>query len=347
MLNTSAQVSVVFDPIRNPRSLQTMLQVDLMNTQSATSATILLEVKTTAGAVVVQLTSAGFPLRNGMNSLRLSPPAIAKLQFGESNLAKGLRASGALAPGSYEFCYTIFEDLKRNTPNVLGSDCFTTDLTPLGTVELVYPAHKDSLCASATTLQWLPLVPAPAGVQYMLHLTELRPDQTATEAIMSNAPIVQARGLHQTVYALQSQSSLLKPGYEYAWQVIASVQDQVMDRSEIWTFRYACPVDAPLPKGDAYRSIDNMQFGNYLRVNEILRFSVNNPYGKLPVKYTVRNLADFSDQIKQLPKLVLQPGNNHIDIDLSDTRGMQHGKSYELILYLPGQNPKKLLFVYE
>ncbi len=341
------QITIVFDPITNPRSLQTIGQITLVNTNTPITSIVEVEVRTSMNDLVVRMRSNPIYLSSGSTRLTGNSVTFSSMQFGSSRFADVLRVAGNFPPGNYEFCYSIFEDNKSATPPLLGQECFLVELSPIGNIELVYPANRDSLCSVVTTLQWTPIIPAPQGIQYQLYLTELRQDQTSSEAIMTNLPIINSRNLLQNFYSLQQFAHLLQNGKSYAWQVIGYIGNQPVDRSEVWTFTYGCPIDPAIPKGDSYRSLDNMQWGNYLRVNEILRFSINNPYGKLPVKYSIRNLANLSEQVRQLPKLVLQHGINYVDIDLTDCKGLEKGTSYELIVQLPGHSPKKLLFIYE
>lgn len=100
----------------------------------------------------------------------------------------------------------------------------------------------------------------------------------------------------------------------------------------------------PAP-GYSYRELKSIANGNYYYANRVMRFSMTNHYTAYALRYTITDLKNNSKEIKQLPKILVQPGHNQVDIDLDESE-LEDGGEYLLRVYPFNEQAVQVRFIY-
>jgi len=141
----------------------------------------------------------------------------------------------------------------------------------------------------------------------------------------------------------------LVEGKTYAWQVTAYLDQSILNRSEIWSFKVHCTDTAKktVLNNDGYRDIQDLIRGNYYVAVTALKFALVNSYRAGPFKYEIVSLNNPDKKIRHLPKVNLTTGQNKVLIDLAGTDSFDDGNSYIMKCWMPDGTIKYLRFIYK
>ena len=147
--------------------------------------------------------------------------------------------NGFLAVGNYRACYKV--NSGENNSYTIAQDCLPVEVQPLSPPQLNLPADTSVLPTAYPQFTWLPPMPLNlfSNPGYDLLVVEVLPGQGPYEAVQKNIPVYTARNSKNLVNAYPASNKALDTGRVYAWEVIATNDDQFIAKSEVWTFRIA------------------------------------------------------------------------------------------------------------
>jgi hypothetical protein len=344
----AGQVSFIFIPEMQGRTLDGLLQVKLANPANQ-SQLVSLKVTVTAvnAGTVVTVKSAPFQLLPGSSSLPMGLFSKAAIRFSDNKIATICRQTGYFTEGDYEYCFELSPAEVSHQGEVIAEQCFDYYLQPFSPLILISPAEEDKLCNKRPPFFWQPLLPSIPGVQYRFLLVEVKPGQAKVEALNYNTPLINQLNINMPMLFFPPQAKDLTEGKQYVWQVSAYKNEMMLVNSEIWEFTVECE-DKPVKViPESYRDIADLAKGNFYIAKGRILFAVENTYDKAKLEYKIRCISRPELEVKKLPTVKLQRGSNNIMIPLEDNKSFVDGNYYLLEIKLPNGEEKQLRFLYK
>ncbi|MBD3285594.1 hypothetical protein GF359_04010, partial [candidate division WOR-3 bacterium] len=141
-----------------------------------------------------------------------------------------------LPRGEYKYCIRVD---RASDGQMLAQDCEDFEvggkITP---PKLISPRKFDEIKEGRPNFSWTPLIPPQKDATYEIKIVEVKEGMSAEEAI-DERPLVEEKDLSTTTLMYPAYGDTLEPGNEYAWQVKAVVDDEIVGESEVWTFAYS------------------------------------------------------------------------------------------------------------
>lgn len=255
---------------------------------------------------IFEIAFIGIQLTQGSNSISY---LSGKLVW-ENTPYRNLLLQNQLVSGNYNLC-VIVRDVSEQTPKF--DDCFDVELGSeeienslnVRPIELQSPNNKDTIEELRPMLTWIPPSPAYVGTQFYLILTQKKDNQTCTEALNNNVPIIDKKGILNNVLNYPAEVPELIKGSKYCWRVSAYKEENEYTRSEDWEFVIEI-------KKESNKSIPllNDLNGVILTMNDnLIRFGINNYHND---KNFIINISG-----RQIEK-VLNYGYNLIELPVDD-----------------------------
>lgn len=338
-----AQYTFAFMPEVQGRNMDGIFKVRIGNAGARQSVSLTIIVTEAKSGAVVTIKTPAFELMPGMNS---APAYNAAVGFGASKLATVVSQSGFFPEGDYDYCFQL-NDGPAHSSNLLAEQCFSYNLEPFSTMQLIQPYDGDKICDKRPPFSWQPLIPVVNGVQYRMLLVEVKEGQQRAEAIRMNLAIINQQQIPLPVLLYPSLANELKEGKQYAWQVSAYRNDLLLAESEIWNFKVDCERDSTKLPAEAFRSLEDLTKGNFYIARGQLLFAFNNVYSANTLKYSIRCLTKPDQQIKKLPDVKVARGPNQVVIDLTNIKRFIDGYFYIMDVTLPDGSQKQLRFIYK
>ncbi len=182
-------------------------------------------------------------------------------------------------------------------------------------------------------------------MKFRLLLTE-KTSESSIENLFKSNPVLFLDNISATSIFYPANRPALKENHEYVWQVLAYQQGIVLNTSEIWSFKVRCKETSPKPIPDSYRELKSIANANYYIANLFFKFSYFNGYTRYKLNYTLVDPKQPARVFKRLPEIVLQPGLNNVDVDLSDL-GLEDGHNYLLRVFPFNKSPIEVTFIYK
>lgn len=346
-LQTSAQVQINFLPSVNGQSLSgvTFFQVNnLTNTEFNASIRIIISEERVGK--VAEINSRPAVIRKGLTSFNQAIIAAKSIKFFSNQVSSVFQQTNKLPEGEYEYCYEITSIGEKAGIQDFYENCFHHILRPLSPLLLVDPIDGEEICNIKPGFIWQPPMPSDLNASYRLLLTEIKENQTSREALSYNNPIINLGDLRVPRINYPLNSKALEKGKKYAWQVLYSVNNMLLSRSEIWTFKINCEEDSVIETKESYREILPGNTNGYYVANRILKFAINNSYTDMELAYNIYNLSESNKAIKNLPSLKLNAGLNKYDLMLYEYPAFKEGNSYLLEIKMPDGQLLNLKFIY-
>jgi len=340
-----AQIRFQFLPELNGRSLEGLLDCNIINTSGRRNGFLQLTVSERKQGTVLVIRTKSFDLSPGMNAIPVVAARTASVQFFNNPIAVIINHRHNFPAGDYEYCFTM----TYTGAGAPSEDCFDYHLLPFTQMNLIEPYNLDTICNKTPLFTWQPLIPAIGGTTYQLVLCQVNSGQNATEALNYNLPIINQSDIHVPELIYPPVAPQLADGNTYAWQVTAYNDHTILNRSEIWQFVAHCTQLPPPPllAEDGYRDIEDLTKGDYYLAVGAIRFALINPYQPGALKYQIESLNKPVKTITGLPVIQLANGKNKITINVADTNSFTDGNSYLLTLWLPDGSVKYLRFIYK
>lgn len=343
-----AQVQINFQPSVHGRSIDglTFFQVNnLTNTEF--SASLRISIQEEKSGKVAELTARTIVIQKGLNSFTRFPQGSIRTVFGRSSLASILQQTGKLAEGDYEYCFEITPTDDKPGLQDQYEQCFQLALQPRSPLLLADPVDEEKICNQRPPFLWQPPMPADLSARYRIIVAELKVRQSPAEALSFNLPVINISEVREPRLNYPAHLQSLDTGKTYVWQVYYSVNNILLTKSEIWTFRIDCEEPKAKVADDSYRELKESGEGDYYIADEHLKFAVNNYYNEGNLQYSIGNLSDPSKTISKLPKFKLLTGLNKYQLNLSEYRDFKPGEHYLLTVFMPNGQRMYLRFTYQ
>jgi Domain of Unknown Function (DUF928) len=244
---------------------------------------------------------------------------------------------GFLPVGVFNICYIVVED-DGETPTEMAEECAAVEIEPLSPPLLVFPEQEARISERRPVFNWL--APSPGGLlsslNYRLVLVEVLPAQSASDAIQQNLPLLTQQNIIANSLPFPAAYPQLDTGKTYAWQVAALTNQNIVSRSEVWTFKVQYSyADSSIKTGSR----------NYISLTRTQEGASSVCYGTVYYQYTneindttvTLKCFDISKENNQLLLLQETPvpvkfGVNYLTVDLSGVNGIRDKQFYLLEL---------------
>ncbi len=340
------QVSVQFFPEIHGRTIDGLFNARIISGADQARVRLKIIIEEERAGQILTLQTEPFTLSRGVNGIPASAIRSASMQAGQGSVARLVQQNGFFPQGNYEYSFIITDLI--SVSNDEYEQTFQYELTPSAPLNLIEPYNEDKICDKKPVLSWQPYIPYISGVMYQLQMVEIKNQQNAVEALNYNLPVINQKGIMNSMMPYPSNSNDLQQGKKYAWQVTAYKDQTVLNRSEVWEFIMDCKdsVVATVPEDNGYRDIEDLAKGNYYVAKGYLNFAVVNSYGEQALVYSIVSLSNSKQKVRKLPDIKLKRGNNNITIDLSGNSHFKDENSYIINVKLPNGLTKSLRFIF-
>lgn len=296
-----------------------------------------------SGSNVLIINSPVLTFSPGANHITATEGATGKWQYGGNEPGSILQATGKLPYGTYLFCARIFA---AATSKSLGENCNEDlEVAPMLPPQLSFPTNGDTVSMNYPILTWIPPRPLSGlNVTYSLVLTKIEGNESPSQALQQNPPLVNLTDLSNTNLTYPATAPALQPGVNYAWQVAASYEGYSLGTTDIWEFTLKPP---PPPPSDVviYPMANKISDGHYYVTRGIFRFAYINKANDKNLKYVIKRM-DKKENLKDLPEVSISPGTNKLQVDLRKNAGLKKDQYYDLQITDGKGHVYKLLYYY-
>ncbi|SFM67516.1 hypothetical protein SAMN05428949_0395 [Chitinophaga sp. YR627] len=346
LMPLKAQITFSFMPEIQGRTVENIYKVRIGNPGNRQTVNLVINVTEAKSGAVVSIRTAPFELMPGMNTVPPGAVYNAAVSFGSSKVATVVSQSGFFPEGDYDYCFQLYEGGNHNG-GPIDEQCFSYNLQPFSTMQLIQPYDADKICDKRPTFSWQPLIPAINGLMYRLLLVEVREGQQRAEALRMNLAIINQRQIPLPILIYPSLANQLEEGKKYAWQVSAYKNELLLAESEMWDFTVECEKTPEETKPGAFRNLEDLAKGNFYIARGQILFAFNNSYAETKLQYTITCLTKQDQQLKKLPEVKVSRGLNQVVIEVSGKNGFVDGNFYIMDVKLPSGEQRQLRFVYK
>ncbi|TWF40335.1 hypothetical protein FHW36_10417 [Chitinophaga polysaccharea] len=255
--------------------------------------------------------------------------------------------NGFFTAGNYLACYSIVAEVADKKATV-GEDCVSFTVEPASPALLNMPANGSILETTLPQFSWLP--PAPVSIfndlNYDLTLVEMKPSQSAAEAVQQNIPVYRSNYNKYLFANYPASAPRLDTGKQYAWTITVRNGAQLAGQTEVWTFRLK-----GLPMKQAENESAYLQLKKELDASIVtsggntLHFNYRNEPGDSVVTCEVLALDNNSVLVFK-NTLAVRPGENLIRLPLGGKTHLEEGRHYLLRLTNSRREYWYLQFIY-
>lgn len=261
---------------------------------------------------------------------QLKAADVSPIQY-EYLTAVGDRTPNGLLPaGTYQACYSVFVQNSHNG-DLISEDCVPFSVSPVGPPLLNTPADQSILETYNPQFSWLP--PSPVSIfgdlNYELLLTEVRPGQSAVEAVQQNLPVYHLPSTKNLFANYPSSTMSLDTGKLYAWTVIAKNGNAFAAQTDVWTFKLKSDIVKQEKQENTYIQLKKDLDGSVAAITGTVHFNYTNAVNDSEVFYDLMAL-ESGNKILTSGQLKVIPGDNMISLDIKRKWDLQSGKSYLL-----------------
>lgn len=231
--------------------------------------------------------------------------------------------NGFLPLGNFSVCISFFRH-EHGLTFQEAEECDFIEVEPLSPPQLVMPWNESLETQPNPTFSWLP--PAPVSfftnLTYDLDIVELYEAQSAADAIQQNIPLLHQPEIAATALLYPFSAPALQYDRQYAWQITAKSNGNVVSRTEVWTFTLKRETDIPKIRTNNLpytRLVKSDQPAYSLQV-DFLKFEYFNEAGDSTWNIAIYDLDDKN--LDTIPcswdTIPIQMGQNLVNIDLSN-----------------------------
>jgi hypothetical protein len=238
-VNAQAQVTVNLQLAPVGLSLKSQLWNMFVTNSSTSGILIHAELRLTeanSNVQVMNATTSAISIIPGNQLLQVN--ALAPIQYNITDPAyQSFALTEFLPVGQFLACFSIIKHTGDATEKIL-EECEIIEVEPLGPPQLVYPYHQEAIETQLPIFNWSP--PSPmnlfTGMSYDLEVVDVFPNQTETDAIQQNIPLLRQAGISATTFPYPAGAPGLEINKKYAWRILVKTNQAVVARSEVWWF---------------------------------------------------------------------------------------------------------------
>jgi hypothetical protein len=283
-------------------------------------------------------------LGRGAKQLQLSE--VSPVQYEYLSAAVDRDVNGLLSAGNYLACYSVIIEGEK-MGELTSEDCVPFTVEPISPPLLNSPADQSVLDMRLPQFTWLP--PSPVSIyndlNYELILAEVRPGQSALEAIQQNMPMFRSPHNRNLFMNYPASAVALDTAKQYAWTIIAKNGNEFSAQTEVWTFKINSKQVNNTVFENAYVQLKKEVDGAVASSSAQLRCSYTNEANDNTAKYEVISL-DKGGLIVTTGNVPLKPGENLLEISIRKVAGLETGKSYQLRLLNSRNEYWNMKFIY-
>ncbi|KAA2243192.1 hypothetical protein F0L74_11800 [Chitinophaga agrisoli] len=276
---------------------------------------------------------------------RLQATDIEPIQYEYLSAAVDRNTNGLLTTGNYQACYSVVST--SHTGGLIAEDCIPFTVEPVSPPLLNTPANESMLESRLPQFTWLP--PAPLNIfndlNYELKLVEVRPGQSAPEAIQQNIPVFRAPHNKNLFINYPASAMTLDTAKLYAWTIIANNGPRFAAQTEVWTFRIAGKQVNNRADLSGFVQLKKELTSAVINCSGPLQVSYSNLANDKKVQYEIIALQD-NNEVVQTGSLSLQAGENLLELALKRSARLEKGKSYQFRLVNSRQERWSMKFIY-
>lgn len=264
------------------------------------------------------------------------------LEFGNQAVARSLARSGKMNTGQYVYCYRFVELTNGRS---LGTYCQENGWQNFQLPQLAFPANQTVIQTKHPLLNWHPPLPIiGSDLNYSIQLVEVVADQTSTEAIYRNLPLLELHNQKQLFLNYPISAIPLQEDKKYAWQVTAYWGAVEMGKTDIWEFAIEQAEEVPEPEEEySYRFVKR-ELGNASYIfSKDIHFAFDNRLYEKELTYKIYPAGKESALIKNIPTLSLVNGINQLVIPIHRKLKLKESVPYVLEI----QTAKKAIYFLE
>ncbi len=347
-LRVVSQVQINFQPSAHGRSLDgiTFFQINNQTSVDFNAALRIIISEEKAGKVV-EVNVPSLQVKKGLNSFNRIILANSQTRFSSNSTAGMLKQTGKLPEGEYEYCYELSPAEDKPGLQDFYENCFHLGVQPLLPLLLVDPVDGEKICNQKPPFIWQPPMPVDFNARYRIIVSEVKDKQTPVEALSFNLPVINVSELREPRLNYPMNIKELEKGKNYVWQIHYSVNNILLTKSEIWTFKIDCEEEKVVKGDDSYRELKIGINGDFYVANQKLKFAINNVYNEGELKFDIVNLKNAEKRIENLPKLILITGLNRYELNLAEYKDFKNGEHYQLAVQLSNGQKLYLRFTYQ
>ncbi len=287
----------------------------------------------------------GQQVLSGSTGILNLPPGNNFFQYGDilpisyvvlnNNYMVDASPEGFLPPGNYNICYEVLR-ISELTES-MAEECSDVLVESLSPPYLTQPDDLSEIEELKPVFAWLPPTPEYLlnGLSYNFKLVEILPNQTCSDAIGQNFPLVSEQNLLMPNLIYPTSQSPLDTGRTYAWQVVANNNGLPVSESEIWTFKVKSGATLSLTENKApFVKLKTDQVPSAFICSGVLQLEYNNELND-----SLIGIEIFEEGTNGRRKLGLDEsfiplrfGQNLISIDLTSNNGIVDGHQYTVEL---------------
>ncbi len=252
-ISLNAQIQVrLHQPPPNQLKIEHLWWVDLTNsTQTTYSVYLRAEVTEARKGLIFRASSNTFTLTQGKKRITARDIKDVTDVWYSSKYKEFIVRTGGVPEGDYTACIYVMNT--RNKQEI-GSNCLHHVVRQPGFPRLISPKDGVTLKKEKAPLfTWTRPTPLPQGEQvtYTLRIVEVLKGQIKEEAIRSNPPWYEEKGIGRTSLRYPTRAKAFDEGKEYAWQIQAFDRSgyslgENNGKSEIWQFKFVETIGKPL-----------------------------------------------------------------------------------------------------
>ena len=258
---------------------------------------------------------------------------------------------GFLPVGTFNICYTVLWQ-NNDALEKMAEECETLEIEPLSPPQLIVPADNDRISINRPLFSWMPPMPYHLinRLTYDLVLVEVKPFQTAIEAVQQNVPLFKQFNVPTSQYQYPGSLPVLDTAKLYAWQVYSKNNSMAIAASEVWSFRVENPGTEPLlsQQKSSYSKTSKQPEAAFSLVSSDLRIELQNLDN---VAFATAEIFELTSSGKRSMnpgglKLPINIGQNFLHIDLEKVNGIKEKVFYQLEL-IAGRQKRYIKFQYK
>lgn len=243
MFSSTAQLSIVPPPaIEKQIYIQDVSNVLIINHhRTSIQGYIVISITKFGTNENITITSGTYSFISGSTKLNINNH-IKSVNTGSNQFAGFTQSIKGLPYGNYHICYSVIGIAENE---IFAEECDHFRSMPLIPVTNESPHDNEKVKECGFILTWSPPVPIQDNITYNLKVIENNDlfNKGSLHNISNSNPVVLRNGLRTNSYFVNSNLGL-SGGKNYAWQVYAIKDGQIISESKPSLFTYLCEMES-------------------------------------------------------------------------------------------------------
>lgn len=300
------------------------------------------------GQVVLSGNTGSILLPPGTKQVQVTD--VMPVQYNILNTSYNVDANpnGFIPLGTFNVCYSVLKN-SHEVVSKIAEECETVTVEPVSPPFLTLPDDLSVLHENRPLFTWLP--PAPinlfGSLSYEFKLVELSLNQTASDAIQSNLPVLMSN-VTEPLLQYPFSSSPLDTAKVYAWQVKALNNRIAVSNSEIFSFKIENEGVKNDHRYNVYTKLQGMDNIQLAHCNGVLKYEYVNIYNNPVIKLQLTDLTSKANRVIRLKEDSQEVvyGQNFLALDLGSNSELENNHTYLLVVTGAQGEAQAVKFIY-